>query len=203
MARKGVLLSDPSVRTMTEAQWHFEYHALQAREKRTFETVTQVFDAFFKSMRALLVRVLGLDLVRTWRQLGVSDRAEREKLKSEIPFVPLVHLVGDAERINEWVKKDDGLSDEEADKKEAEAEAFSRLLRSGKLDSIIPPKRDEIKYTDTLDYKLAKERLDEHSKLVEEREKSKNAAIPAAVIPGLKSRKLRPGEQKPKLIGKV
>ena len=204
MARKGVLISDPSVQAMTEAQWHFEYHALKAREKRTFEQVGHLITATMRAIRATLIRVLGLDLVKTWRQLGVASKEEREALKEEMPFVPMSYLVADAERLQGWLKMDDGLSDEEADRKEAEAEAFSALLRSQVLNDVIPQKREPIKYTDTLDFKLAQQRLDEHSKAVAEREKARAAGTaPPVVVPGLRSRKLRPGEQKPKLIGKV
>lgn len=153
MARKSILLSDPSVRNMNEAQWLFEYHALQARERQSVDLVTSMFRALVRALRHTLITVLGLDLIRTWYAAGVRDKAKLEALKEETPYIPAVYIFGDPDRIDKLTGLDDGLTDEERDAEEARIRQVNEAIRSGALEQEIPAYREPYKLTDTVEFR--------------------------------------------------
>lgn len=155
MARKGILMSDPTVREMNEVQWQFEYHALLEHEKRTYSFIRNAFEAFFTRLQNLVVRVLGLNIIQSWRAAGVdtSKKEVAEALKDETPFVPYAYLAVDAERIQHFANLDDGKTDAEREAEDAQIKAFNEALRSGKLEDQIPAYREPYKLTDTLEFR--------------------------------------------------
>lgn len=153
MARKSVLLSDPSVRAMNEAQWMFEYHALHAREKNTIDLVTSMFRALVRSLRHTLITVLGLDLIRSWYAAGVRDKEKLTALKDETPYIPAVYVFGDPARIDKLIELDDGKSDEEREAEDRQIEAVNAAIRSGALEDQIPAYREPYKLTDTVEFR--------------------------------------------------
>lgn len=153
MARKSILLSDPSVRDMNEAQWLFEYHALQTRERQSVDLVTSMFRALVRAMRHTLITVLGLDLIRTWYAAGVRDKAKLEALKEETPYIPAVYIFGDPDRIDKLTGLDDGLTDEEREAEEERIRQMNEAIRRGALEQEIPAYREPYKLTDTLEFR--------------------------------------------------
>lgn len=108
-------MSDPSVRQMTEAQWLFEYHALQAKERSWSDTIVDAFKAFFQELRASLISLFGLNLVKKWDTSKLSDEDKRV-LEKETPFVPASFLWGRPEMLKAFL--------EEGEKQEIEEHAF-------------------------------------------------------------------------------
>lgn len=84
MARKGILVTDPSVRKMTRAQWIFEYLALREREseERKFHV---------DSLRRILIYVMGLSAV-------IPGNEDPDK------FVPLIVLAGNHHLMHGYAK---------------------------------------------------------------------------------------------------
>jgi len=95
MARKGILVSDPSVRLMTKAQWYFEYIGLVNKEITEQEHNVQ----YIKLLRVLLVKVLGLDLLNSTPTESDLDKIEYAPLSL---FVSRPHIL---EKIEENSKK--------------------------------------------------------------------------------------------------
>ena len=119
LGRKGVLIADPSVAAMTDAQWLFEAYALRKRERQETEQKIE----FLRLQRQILVNMLGLDLVK---QAGGTGEE----------IIPLSILCGTpevmqqvlAERDNED-RATDALNDPEFDK-------FSEALATGNMDEL-------------------------------------------------------------------
>lgn len=98
MARKGILVSDPSVARMTRAQWTWEYMALLKREEeeRKFNV---------KSMKAVLVNVLGLNLAKELDENGKPITWEKMTEEQREAFVPAVMLMGNHRLMGPYVDK--------------------------------------------------------------------------------------------------
>ena len=95
MARKGVLVSDPTVRSMTRAQWLFEYNALQ--EKETRET-----ERFLKGIKGILINVLGLN----FKSSAVhKDETPDKRFEADLKeYTPLVLLAGNHHLLDKYFK---------------------------------------------------------------------------------------------------
>ena len=105
MARKGLLVSDPTVRTMTPAQWLFEYYALQDREEKETER-------YLKGLKGILVNVLGLNLKSNAANQHLSPEKRFEADLNE--YTPLVLLAGNHHLLNkhfEDINQTSGLGD--------------------------------------------------------------------------------------------
>lgn len=83
MARKGILVSSPDVKKMTQTQWMFEYHALKRKEEDQYKN-------HFETFRRILVSVLGLDLIRPKDQDGITKSYEDMTTVEKDAFIPLV-----------------------------------------------------------------------------------------------------------------
>jgi hypothetical protein len=83
LARKGVLLSSPDVKAMSQAQWAFEFYALQKKEE-------DLFKVYFKVMRNLLVNVLGLNSLRPTDEKGLPKSFEAMTDDEKEGFLPLI-----------------------------------------------------------------------------------------------------------------
>lgn len=153
MARKSILLSDPSVRDMNEAQWMFEYYALREREKNTVDLVTSMFRALVRALRHTLITVLGLDLIRSWYAAGVRGKDKLDALKEETPYIPAVYIFGDPARIDKLIGLDDGKTDEEREAEDRQIAAVNHAIRSGALEDQIPAYREPYKLTDTIEFR--------------------------------------------------
>lgn len=105
MARKGLLVSDPTVRAMTRAQWLFEYHALQEKEEKETER-------FLKGFKGILVNVLGLNLKSNAANKHLSPNERFEADLNE--YTPLILLAGNHHLLNkhfEEINEATGLGD--------------------------------------------------------------------------------------------
>lgn len=83
MSRKGVVINDPSVRTMNDTQWAFEYNAILKREQQYMD----IMPGLMKVIRQMIVDILGLDIGKV-----VKDDFEY--------VVPLTALTGTPELIS-------------------------------------------------------------------------------------------------------
>ena len=99
MARKGLLVSDQTVRSMTRAQWLFEYHGLLKKEEEETERT-------FKGMKAILINVLGLNLKSSEKN---KDLSPVERFEADLnDFTPLVLLAGNHHLLKQYFKDADG-----------------------------------------------------------------------------------------------
>lgn len=87
MARKGVLLTDPSVKEMSMQQWMFEYAALAKKEKDNREFIV-------KAMKGVLVSTLGLNMLRPEDAAGNPKPFEEFTEEDKEQFIPLTAWVG-------------------------------------------------------------------------------------------------------------
>jgi hypothetical protein len=82
MARKGILITDPSVAKMTQPQWMFEYMALSNKERSDREFSV-------KAIKSVLVATLGLNMLRPEDASGNPKRAEDMTAEDRESFMPL------------------------------------------------------------------------------------------------------------------
>lgn len=87
MGRKGVLLSSPDVKTMTDTMWMFEYQGLMQKDKRNIEVFSQI-------AKNLLVSILGLNLIRPLDADGAPKKIEEMTDTEKQAFIPLVAWCG-------------------------------------------------------------------------------------------------------------
>jgi hypothetical protein len=113
MARKGVLASDPTVRSMTRAQWLFEYHGLVKKDEE--ET-----DRAHKSLKHILIDVLGLNLKSAEKGKELSPEARFELNLTE--FTPLVMLAGNHHLLKQYFKDVDTSDDLTGESKVSDAD---------------------------------------------------------------------------------
>ena len=92
MAHKGVLLSSPDVQNMSPAQWVFEYHALQEKEKTEYERN-------FKTFKRVMVSLLGLNALRPEDEYGVPKSEEKMTEEERDQYIPLVAWMGRMEML--------------------------------------------------------------------------------------------------------
>jgi len=107
MARKGVLITDPSVRDMSPSRWMFEYIALakKEREEREFN---------IRALRNVLVSTLGLNLLRPEDSNGNPKRPEDMTEEDRESFLPLSVWMGN-EGLLKAVKEQQEVLDITAD----------------------------------------------------------------------------------------
>lgn len=98
MARKGILVSDPIVQRTSRAQWIWEYLAIQKRELTEHEL--QV-----KTMRRVMVHVLGLDLAAPLDDQGKPKPRETWTQDEHDSFVPAVFLMGNHHLAAKYFKR--------------------------------------------------------------------------------------------------
>jgi hypothetical protein len=125
MARKGVLVSDPTVSRMTPAQWLFEYHGLLRREEEETERA-------FKGMKGILINVLGLNLKSSNKN---KDLPPHERFEADLnEFTPLVMLAGNHHLLKQFFSDgDDTIGQDrtgESKVSDAEYEAQSQAIMS-------------------------------------------------------------------------
>jgi hypothetical protein len=119
MARKGILLSSPDVQNMSRAQWAAEYIALKTREKEEFER-------YFKSMRNLLISVLGLNALRPMDETGkIKSFDEMTEEEFGQNYTPLVAWVG---RIEMLKAVKDQIEGEKVEKEIGKDEEYEKLV---------------------------------------------------------------------------
>lgn len=86
MARKGVLLTDPSVAEMSYLQWHVEALAIRRKERDEREErnklVTDVYKAAYNGLREMAIRILGLHI-----GAGKAKEGEPTPFRSLLPFI--------------------------------------------------------------------------------------------------------------------
>ena len=98
MARKGILVADPTVSSMTRAQWLFEYHALKHKEDRDTER-------YVKLLKATLINLLGLNIKSAERH---KDLPPAERFEAELTdYTPLVLLAGNHHLLSSFFKEGD------------------------------------------------------------------------------------------------
>lgn len=117
LGRKGVLISDPSVSAMTDAQWVFEYRALQAKRKEEIEDRKEVLEVQQRMLKAFL----GLDIVKQ-----ADDEVER--------WIPLSLICGNPDLLKtifEENEREEGARDALND---PEFDEWSERLAKGELD---------------------------------------------------------------------
>lgn len=68
---------------MTSTQWMFEFHALKKKEEDQYKLQ-------FETFRAILVSVLGLDLIRPKGENGLPKSHEEMTPEEKSAFIPLV-----------------------------------------------------------------------------------------------------------------
>ena len=118
---------------MTDAQWLFEYHALQAKEKMEGELQVKLLEANARVLRDTLIGVLGLHLLAPQ---PAPDAPPREE-DAPVPFVPAVMLFSNHHLLNIAMaqqKKSAGVQVEE----DEAFEAFSQRLARGDVGDLDP-----------------------------------------------------------------
>jgi hypothetical protein len=140
LARKGVLITDPSVEKMTEAQWLFEFEGLRQKEEATNEMTGEVVKVCVDALRNTLIQVLGLNLVHP------DDVLPEERESGQPVFIPYSYLGGQPEVMKHVLEKYEKA--EEASKatdramRDTSFEAFSRdlqrMLTAGQIGDLEP-----------------------------------------------------------------
>lgn len=87
LARKGILMTDPSVKHMTPAQWAFEYIALNRKERDDKEF-------HIRSLKSVLITTLGLNLLKPEDQNGHPKGYEAMNDEERESFIPLTAWTG-------------------------------------------------------------------------------------------------------------
>lgn len=113
MARKGVVINDPSVQSMTAMQWFFEYYALRRKEREQ----NQLLQGLVMAGRKLAVKLLGLDL-----QSYVEGAPESDD------FIPLSLLVGQPEVLRAVMEQAEEEADGYAAGNDDDFDAMSKQL---------------------------------------------------------------------------
>jgi hypothetical protein len=134
MARKGVLLSDPSVKNMSLGQWIFEYHALAKRESDTFTTVA-------KALKAILINVMGLNTLRPEDEQGSPKLVDNMTDEEKEAFLPLIAWVGRPEMlklVKDQIEVDTVMSETD-DNKEYEKLVDSIDANDGDMEPMMGP----------------------------------------------------------------
>lgn len=128
-------MSDPSVRAMTDAQWVFEFQALQRKEEMERKVEVEMLKTGARIFRDTLITVLGLHLFPG--EVG----AEREG-DGPPPFTPATllfsnhHLLKMAvEQLEKKTKDEDAMSRAQSD---AAFEEFSQRLARGDVGDMDP-----------------------------------------------------------------
>lgn len=114
MSRKGVLVSDPSVRKMTRIQWVFEYLALRDREREDKQFQVD-------AIRRTLIHVMGLSAI-------IPGNEDPDK------FVPLVMLAGNHHLMHGYAKAMgiDGIAEDGSTSvNDTDWEAMSQRMAAG------------------------------------------------------------------------
>lgn len=92
LASKGVLVSDPSVRAMSTAQWYFEFAAIKNRERSMIKTAV-------KLIKDMAVNLMGLNAFRPkWPDGRLKSESEITEEEREA-FLPLIAWVGHPEML--------------------------------------------------------------------------------------------------------
>lgn len=144
-------MSNPDVARMTPAQWLFEYHALQAKEKQTSDLVVEVFKQSGVVARKLLISLLGLDI-------GPPDE------NGERVVIPLSMLAGNPEmmaKVHETLQQEQAVAETTTD---AEFDALSAKLAKGDVADLDPVLFGDMKpiskdYVHSEEYRQALEAL--------------------------------------------
>lgn len=127
MARKGVLISDPSVSEMSYDMWMFEALALRKKEEQWLETMgkvtTEVFQSGFKAFRENVIYLLGLNI-------GAGQRKEDSDMT---PFLPLNMYLGDPGVMKEMLERE--KNEEATTKASSDTELDSLNERLMKLEA--------------------------------------------------------------------
>lgn len=119
LARKGVLISDPSVERMTSDQWHFEALALYRKEKAELEIAASIFKEGVSVFKRTLIEVLGANT-------GLSKK-EREESQG-FGFVPMSMFVSRPEFLNEMISREKSLNELDAPDAEAKEQLQKELI---------------------------------------------------------------------------
>lgn len=142
LARKGVLISNPDIARMTTAQWLFEFHALQEKEKTSAAFTVEVYKESVTALRKLMIALLGLDVF------------------GEKKIMPLALLAGNPKLLSKWYE--DAQADEaiEAAANDTDFDQLSAQLAKGDIGDLDPTLFGDLSniskdYTQTDDYKDA------------------------------------------------
>lgn len=90
LARKGVLVSSPDVQRMTPTQWAYEYYIIKKMEAEKIELIVKI-------AKAILVNILGLNLLRPTNEHGVPKSYDEMTQEEKDSFMPLVAWVAHPE----------------------------------------------------------------------------------------------------------
>lgn len=113
---------------MTTAQWIFEAHALQARDRIQADTVLATVKASVRILRNLMVSVLGLRLRAT------KEGEEADEFK----FVPLSVLLADPARLKDLMSAEEAEAAVETATEDEAFDAFSKQLARGEVGDLEP-----------------------------------------------------------------
>lgn len=133
---------------MTYAQWMFEYHALQEKERGWAKQIAEVVKGFARSLREMLIGVLGLNLIREWKAPKDKpfDTDTKAALADVTPFVPASILFGRPQVLQAYLddlkktEKEERASEAFRAQQDAAFEAFSAALARGET----PPDMDPV-----------------------------------------------------------
>jgi len=99
LARKGVLISDPSVHDMTHAQWLWEAQNLAKKERLELDRVADFTRVMFQQTalvaREIIIHLFGL-------HLAAPDRKPEDE---STPYLPLVVYASHPEMFSELMKR--------------------------------------------------------------------------------------------------
>lgn len=87
MARKGILISDPSVARMNRTQWLFEYLALTRRDREDKE-----FNV--RAMKSVIISTFGLNLIRPEDGNGNPKTIDQMTDEEREQYIPLTAWIG-------------------------------------------------------------------------------------------------------------
>lgn len=148
---------------MNEAQWLFMYHVLRDKERSWAETIAEAMRGGVRQLREMLIGVLGLNLVRKWKEpKGGFDAATKTALDDVTPYVPASFLFGRPQSIQPYLdemqkeaKIEKAAADYQATQDDAFEEFSKRLAAGGDMEPWVKgkPGDDRNVYWNSLDAK--------------------------------------------------
>ncbi len=112
LASKGILASDPSVQSMTQVQWYFEFAALKRAERRQIELGLKLF-------KSTMISLLGLNRLKPTREDGTTKSVEELTQEEKESYLPLVMWTAHPEllkKVSEQLDEEAAIDTAQSDK---------------------------------------------------------------------------------------
>jgi hypothetical protein len=114
---------------MNLAQWLFEHKAMRRRDREVVDIAGTFMEMGLKSLRELLINLLGLNLVHRSAAEAEAEKRGEELPKDFTPFVPLSFIVGRPDVVSKLQEEYAQADQASRATKDATFDAWSRELQ--------------------------------------------------------------------------